>query len=438
MKNLTKTLILTTVILLTLVTPIFAVTQSEIDTTLTSLEDQRISKLEEELGLTIPDISDNPNHIITFRDPSGEVGVKLEIDGQGFKKVVSPYTLPSLGIGKHVLTFKFTDSEEAPQTLEETITIIPRPPIIDAPEKLELSQLTFKGTALAASTLDLYLTSGTKSYRGAPEVSSDGSWTYTFKAEFSYGIYNVVAITRKNGFASNFSETIVFELSKSGDTVVAKDNVTPISFSFSDLIKQSPVEVIKSNPDLAILTASALLLGIITSLFFTKLGDNRAHKNLEGMLVNKFNGKDKKEDSKEEKTVETKKMTLREKFENAGIKKEAIVEEKKEEVKESEVEEVKKDEKVTKESEKKEEVVEEKPVEKVEEVKEEKKEEKKDKVLTKAEFLQEFKDQDPDTEKGEEKVEKEVKEEKKEEPKTSKTSNLMNSIKISLTSKPKK
>ncbi|HRI06020.1 MAG TPA: hypothetical protein PLV59_03700 [Candidatus Dojkabacteria bacterium] len=407
-----KYILLTITILTVILSPIsqtFAATQNEINTTLTTLEDERRAKLEKELGLTIPQISDNPNHIITFRDPSKEgVGVKLEIDGQGFKKVSSPYTLPSLGIGKHILTFKFTDSEETEQTLEETITIIPRPAIIDAPEKITTTELSFKGTALAASIVDLYLSSGTKHYKAAPDVNNDGSWSYTFKGEFEYGIYNIVAVTRKNGYTSNFSETIVFELTKEGAGSNNNSNsVKPISFSFDSLLKSDPMTTIKNNLDLLYLTLGSLLTGIILTAIFTKIADGKQHKNLEGVFLKKYAQKTEKP-SKEEKK-ESKPMTLREKFEQAGLAKEEKSVEKKDEEKK---EEEKKDEK--KESKKEE---------------KEKKDEKK--TLSKEEFLEEFKEQDPDNERGKEPA-------KEEEKKKEKPSSLMNSIKISLTSKPSK
>lgn len=408
MKKIVITLVITLIFSLIPFNATFAATQNDINNTIKSLEDERVEKLEIELGLTVPSISDNPNHIITFRDPSQNEGVRLEIDGQGFKTVKSPYTLPSLGIGKHTLTFKFTDSEEAPQTLEKTITIIPRPPIIDAPEKLSLTEITFKGTALTASVVDLYLTSGTKSYKAAPEVSTDGSWTYTFKSDFPYGIYNIIGVTRKNGFASSYSEQIVFELSKGGDGIVKEDKVNPISFSFTDLVKQNPSDLVRQNPDLLYLTLGSILLGIIVTLLFTRLGHIRLHQNLEKVFSSKLNSNPERIENRRK--SEDRPLTLREKFERAGLKKQDI------------------------------EDIEDKVEEKIEEKEKGEKEERDDlknfveeKVVSKEEFLKEFKDHDPDMEKGKEKKEKKV-----EDVKPKKNSNLMNSIKISLTSKPKK
>ncbi|KKR06149.1 MAG: Major sperm protein [candidate division WS6 bacterium GW2011_GWF2_39_15] len=379
-----------------------AVTQDEIDQTLTNLETQRIQKLETELGLTIPDISDNPTHTITFKDPSGNTGVKLEIDGQGFKTIVSPYTLPSLGIGKHTIIFKFTDSEETPQILEEILTIIPRPPIIDAPEKLGATELTFKGTALAGSVVDLNLTSGTKNYKGAPEVKSDGTWSYNFKGVFQYGIYSIIGVTRKNGYASNYSETTVFELSKTGEGTQKIETLSPVSFAFKDLLKQDPVEVVKENPDLAITAAGFLILGIVFGLLLSRMNSSAKEMKIEGILVNTLNRKEKKEKN-EDKKVESKGMTLREKFEKAGLSTAKTKDDTQVKSTEVKADEKEKD-NVAKETEK---------------------------TVTKEEFLKEYKEADPDDTKGKEKEEKKV------EQKSEKLDTVKN-IEVSLTSKPRK
>lgn len=397
MKTLFKTVI-TLFLAFTMLSPALAVSEEGTDSTLTNLEDQRIERLEKELSLTIPAISDNPNHIITFKDPSEEnVGVQLEIDGQGYKTVTSPYTLPSLGIGKHVLTFRFTDSEETQQTLEKTLTIIPRPPIIEAPETLSQSQLVFKGTSLAVSTVDLYMTSGTKQYREQVVVNNDGTWTHTFEDTFEYGIYNIVALTRKNGLASSYSETIVFEITKSGGNTVKTVKETPIHFTFQDMFKQNPQEIVSRNPDLAYLVGVSLLTGLVIAILFARIAHVRLSRNLENVFSNRLKKIENTSPKKEEKD-DSKFLTLREKFERAGLKKEPV--------KNVEVEEVQDS----------------KETETVE----------KEKVVSKEEFLKDFKKHDPDTKDGKEKKSK------KEEKKEKRSSNLMNSINISLTSKPSK
>ena len=100
--------------------------------------------------------------------------MQLEIDGQGFKTIESPYTLPSLGIGDHVLTFRFTDEEETRQTLEKTLVVIPRPPVINAPETVSSTQITLNGTALVGSVVDIFLAGGAVNIKATTQVEEDG------------------------------------------------------------------------------------------------------------------------------------------------------------------------------------------------------------------------------------------------------------------------
>jgi hypothetical protein len=369
--------ILTIIFSITLLfSPIFVYAQ-EADTNniAVNIEQERTQQLQDELGITIPEETDNPNHIITFKDPSGK-GVKLEVDGQGFKTIKSPYTLPSLGIGSHILTFRFTDKQQSSQTLDQDIVIVPRTPVITAPENISKTEVTVKGTALAGSTVEIFISGDTLNFKGSAVTNSDGTWTYTFKQSFKNAVYTVIARTKKNGFSSAMSEPIVFEISsKSNSGAQTINTIKPIYFNFMDLTLGNLVETVKSNPHLLILIVISALLGGIISWIVESLSTRKVNKTAEGKFINLLNEKEKgrvetKKNVKND-TKDSKKMTLKEKFEKAGFK-----------IPETETPE---------------------------------------KTLEKEEFLEAYKEQDPDNNKGVE---------KKNEPKSDKKK-----VSVSLTSK---
>lgn len=341
---------------------------------LTSIEEERSTKLKEELGVTIPLETDNPNHIITFKDPSGK-GVKLEVDGQGFKTVKSPYTLPSLGIGSHVLTFRFTDSQESSQTLETDMVVVPRPPVLNAPEIVSKGEIVIKGTSLASSTVEVFISGDTLHFKGSADVNTDGSWSFRFKENFKYAVYTVIARTKKSGFSSSLSEPVVFELSSKETTSGTVKVSQPIYFDFREFTPNNLVSNVKNNPHLLILGAIFAILGGLITWGIESISSRKVNKTAEGKFIKLLSdneGKEKKNTSvKKEVKTDSKGMTLKEKFEKAGFK--------------------------------------------VPEV------QTKEKEITKDEFLEAYKDQDPDNVKGVE---------KKEEPKNEKKK-----VAVSLTSK---
>lgn len=363
MKNSMKKLIYTILILSLLQIPVLAQTQTAstpqaVNQVLSNLEDERTKRLETQLGITIPLETDNPNHIISFKDPSGK-GVKLDIDGQGLKAVKSPYTLPSLGIGSHILTFKFTDTEQTAQTLEKTIVIIPRPPVMNAPTTVTKSEITLKGTSLAGSTVELFISGGTQNFKGLTTTSVDGVWSYKFKENFKLGIWTVIARTKKNGFSSGLSEPVVFEISsKDAGTTITKIE-QPIYFSFASLSLSNISSTIKNNPHLLIIILLSGLIGGLITWFIESLSTRKVNKTAEGKFIkllneNEKNSKKRRKDDKDFTSL-GKRMTLKEKFENAGFKVPDL--------------------------------------------------QPKEKVLDKKEFMKEFKEEDPDNSKGVEKVE---------------------------------
>jgi hypothetical protein len=344
--------------------------QDDIKGELNEIQEERAQRIESQLLLNVPEITDNPNHIISFQDPSGK-GVFLEIDAQGFNPITSPYTLPSLGLGRHILTFKFTDNQETEQTIEKTFTIIPRAPILNPPT-ISQNKVTVTGTAIQNSKIDLFLSKDTFNTQALVDVDETGNWEYTFDDEIEQGTYTLIALTRRNGLSSYLSEPIVFTIEDEdlvSNNLIAKPSA--ITFSFKDIDFSNPnsiFTIFKENIDLLIsflvFFFFGLILGLIIIYFASKVSQKKSKRVLQELLKHKIDEG----------------ASLKEKFENSKEEKE----EKKE---------------VEKEDDKNEEKDEDDAV-----------------AITKEEFLKRFKNHDPDDDDGNEKKQKK-------------------SIKISLTSK---
>ncbi|MDD3474591.1 MAG: hypothetical protein PHP08_01655 [Candidatus Dojkabacteria bacterium] len=333
------------------------------------LEEQRTEEIENELQISIPDYTDNPSHIITFIDPSEEkAGVEIDIDESGYKDITSPYSLPSLSIGEHHLKFRFVDSIGATKVLEYDIVIIPRPPIIKAPQFTD-NNLIISGTGLANSEVVLTVSVGADHYTEIAEINGDGDWNTAIEFDTVVdGIYTIYGYTRKDGYASNPSEPAVVQY---GDDVTTNINSnSDISFSFNDLDFDNIISIIGQNPDLLILTVSGILFGgLVTALLF--------------LLINKTNRDD--HDTEIEKKINGKQKNEKTLLELFG-------EESNKEVKKPQKE--KKKEKRVKKSKKE---------KKNEDIKEPQKvENEKEAIFTRRDFLKDFKNFDPDKESGKE------------------------------------
>lgn len=356
-------------LLITLLIPISPVYAQSVSDVIGEEEETTASATEEvleedgDIKLKMPSQTDNPSYIITFIDPSeDEDGVQLEIDGDRYVEIESPYTLPALGIGDHILKFKYTDSEGATQTLERQLIIIPRPPILNSPA-IDGTSITLTGTGLAGAELLLTASTGAKTFQYSLDIPDNGSWTYTFDEGISDEIISVQGITRKYGYASNFSDILTFEI---GDVeTIPAEEENPLSFSFEQLNSNVFKTLITTNLDLLTFSLSLLVLGIAIGAGSDILIRNKKEKKKLGNFREKINGEKKEE------------ITLRELFEKDNGKKEKTKEKGKEEKKD----------------------VKEEPKEK--EPKDEKKEE--DVVISKNEFLKVYKDFDPDNNKGKEK-----------------------------------
>ena len=361
-----KLLVIFTVFsLATIATPTGSVFAQDI----TELEEKEVEREEDflqQLLLDIPETTDNPSHIITFVDPSEDnSGVELEIDEGGFEQITSPYTLPALSIGQHDLRFRFVDKYGSTQTLEKGLIVIPRPPIMNSPF-FEDGFLKLSGTGLSNSDLVLILSSGKNISVEEATIDAQGNWEILInEEELSEGVYTFSAFTRKNGYASNLSEPLTFEVGEFNN--VCFNNNKEIYFSFKDISWKNLGHTITQNIDLGLLVGGAFILGFVICLLITSLVkgsiDNKTIKNFEKKM--KQNGMGEKE------------LTLKER-----LSQKAETEEKKEDIKEEK--------------------------KKVKKAKKEKKS-KTEKILTKVDFLKDYKEFDPDDEEGKEEDNIEVK-----------------------------
>ncbi|PKN02893.1 hypothetical protein CVU76_02605 [Candidatus Dojkabacteria bacterium HGW-Dojkabacteria-1] len=278
---------------------------------LEQIEQQRIKGLEEQLGFSLPKYTDNPSYVITFQDPSpGKNGIQIEIDGKEFVEITSPYTFPALSIGEHSVKFRFNDKDGNTQTLEYSLIVVPRTPIINPPV-VEDKVITINGTGLSNSEIFLFLTSNTYNLKDTVTTNSSGEWSFTVTQEegFAEGIYTLTAYTRKYGYASELSDATVFEVGASG-IFQNNGNKSIVSFAFKDLKGVNIIDVLGKNPDLIILILTPFILGCILAL----VGRNIIKSNKEEYISKKVENSIKGEKNGEEKT-------LRELFESNGKEK---------------------------------------------------------------------------------------------------------------------
>lgn len=177
---------------------------------------ERDQKLREALQLDVPSEIDNPNYSIFFTDPSGK-GVDIQLDGQGFEVRQSPYVLPAISIGEHVLDFRFEDSTGVKQDLQIRVILIPRAPYFSSEQNTIFDtgdKITISGTALPNSTLIIFVTSA--NYSQSVTVDGEGLWEISLDASLEKGEHTAVAFVRKSGYASNFSDVFTFTVGKSG------------------------------------------------------------------------------------------------------------------------------------------------------------------------------------------------------------------------------
>lgn len=323
------------------------------DTTISELDQKEVEREESFtnlLKLNLPTQTSNPSLVITFTDPSQEKkGVQVEIDSKSFVSIKSPYTLPALSIGDHILKFKFVDTVGTTQLLEKTLIVLPRVPIISAPT-INDSSVQVYGTGLANSEIILVVSSGLNLIAKQSTIDGDGKWSITFESgELVDGTYSLTGYVRKYGYASDLAQSITFVLGK-GITTIAGTHSN--SFSFKNVNVSTLGKFISDNPDIIVLVAGffvfGFLISFLLSLIFKNPDDDKDIEKMKKDVVKP------KKDGKE--------LTLKEKL--LSYKKE------------------------------------EKQAKIVEEIKPEPKEE--EKIVTKIDFLRDFKNFDPDNAKGQE------------------------------------
>lgn len=297
------------------------------ETSTAELEEKEIEREENflnQLLLKIPLQTDNPNHTITFIDPSEDKkGIQLEIDGKSFQSIKSPYSLPSLSIGKHILRFKFVDKYGATQILERELIVVPRPPIVNSPTQSE-NGLKISGTGLANSELILILSSSSNILTKTTTISAEGNWEITITDELVAGIYTFTGYTRRYGYAGDLAEPVTLEYGGYSNTKNENNgNKKDIHFAFKDIPVNSIGKVLVNNPDLILLLITTFLAGVLTATFvgnllkkkneevviksFKKQIDPKPQDSL--TILEKLNGKGKKVEAKEEAKPEEKIVT---------------------------------------------------------------------------------------------------------------------------------
>lgn len=256
------------------------------------VEEERDNSLETQLLLNLPDETDNPNHTMIFADPSGE-GIYIKIDGTSELRIQSPYILPSLGVGDHKLEIRFTDKQGATQILEKYLVVIPRPPVIKAPDTRTTSEISFTGTALANAKISILLTGESETYSADVESDEDGIWSTSFTEEFTEGSYTLVAFTRKNGYSSTFSETLTFRVEIDGTQITdpgAGEKQTEFTFTLESLFSGDILQNIQNNPDIALMSAVLVFAGWIISIILNGLFGKGRENRKETEFLKQLNG----------------------------------------------------------------------------------------------------------------------------------------------------
>lgn len=274
----------------------------------TTQVDEDVEALQNDLLLKLPEETDNPNYTILFTDPSGK-GVSLSIDGAEKVPIQSPYSLPALGIGKHAIQFTYTNLEDAESTYETSITIIPRPPEIKPPE-ITNNQLTFSGTAIPAGTLKLFLTGAAVTYRETVKVEDGGNWSVQLSGDFQEAVYTATAYVTKNGFGSDFSEPVTFNIGTSNNVITPEDTAGQLDFALSYILVPDFYNRYLESRDLLLYTLFILILGLLFGVlihrFFFVRGERSLENKFKSMLSNddKDKGNDKKGKKNKEKNGE--------------------------------------------------------------------------------------------------------------------------------------
>ncbi len=268
------------------------------------LEAERTQQLEDALQLQVPAETDDPSYELTFVEPTSS-GVEIQVDGGGFTKQSSPYQLPALAIGKHVINFKFKDASDVSQNLEESIIVIPRPPQMATNQVSEFiagGSYEFSGTALPKSTL-IYIVSSGNVTSGQTEVDADGNWSLEL-TDLDNGDHSITCFVRKDGYASNFSETFLFSIKNAASTTLTVGDESSSSTNYIATVSKL---ISEGNPIVvAALGAISFLVIVIIAKIFGAIFSKKREENEITREATILRG-----DNRE--------MSLREKFASVGL-----------------------------------------------------------------------------------------------------------------------
>jgi len=208
-----KKYIITLLLLISIILPVISTStvQAEENTPAKALEEAEIERektLIKELTLNIPEQTEDPSYPITFIDPSGK-GVDIVIDGKTTTKAPSPFILPNLAIGEHIIAFSYKNKSGEPRYLQKDMLITPKAPVFDTSLKTSIvrpSAVVLQGTALPKSTVMLIVNS---SYTHNITTSTEGRWEFILPQP-SEGKNSVMAFTIRNGIVSTPSKVFTF------------------------------------------------------------------------------------------------------------------------------------------------------------------------------------------------------------------------------------
>ncbi len=279
---------------------------------LQELEEERIAELKEQLGLEIPDEIDDPNYTLTFTEPTEE-GVEIRVDDGEFSKKKSPYSLPSLSIGKHTLDFRFQDNDEITQNLSMTIIVIPRPPVFNDSQTAEFGkdeEVKFEGTALPNSKLVCLI--DTSEVTSIVDVDEEGNWLLAPESALEKGNHGIVCFIRKDGYASNLSDPFEFSLTESQSSSVSVSGNGDSGFDdWQEYIDELMLEENRPYFYAGVGLSAVLILLVFLAIFRKLRGFLKKRKsrkdNGEKLLKSKIGSKD------------SSGMSLRDKFASVGI-----------------------------------------------------------------------------------------------------------------------
>ncbi len=280
------------------------------DKELQTLTQERENDLEQQLLLDLPETTDNPNHVITFKDPSGK-GVQLSIDGSDFETIKSPYILPSLGIGKHQLLFQFYDKEETLQSLEKILYVLPRPPVINPPI-VEKKDIKISGTSLPDSEVTVLLSNSSKLQQYKAMTDKNGIWSLTIQKNLQPDKYMLIAFTKKRGYNSAVSEPIFFVVQekekKKDDAAVSQPKTEPQDWKKRYLkLAIDTYKKVRNDKVLLILVGLDTILSLLIGLFIHKILTRKTIKKAKTLVEDSI-------------TKEEKELTIKEQLEQAGLK----------------------------------------------------------------------------------------------------------------------